>query len=119
MEPDESLYMILWEFYIQTGSESRFEQVYGSDGDWVRLFERAKGYIGTELHRDSEDKRRYVTMDFWASQQAYESFRERWSEEYEMLDRTCESLIEREAPLGSFLRLGGSKRPGRHSGRRA
>lgn len=109
MENVDSLYVILWEFHIKSGSESRFEQVYGPEGDWARFFKQGEGYVATELIRDVKNPRRYVTMDYWVSRTAHESFRERWMDEYKRLDAQCESLTEREMPLGSFVAVGRSQ----------
>lgn len=92
----------IWEFLVKAGSESRFEQVYGSDGDWVRLFRRGVGHLSTDLYRDAKTARRYVTVDRWGSLPAYEAFRRQFAEEHMLLDEACESLTEKETPLGSF-----------------
>lgn len=105
-EPARFPYVIAWEFHVKAGLESRFEETYGPDGAWARLFARGEGYLGTQLHRDVRQKGRYVTLDCWASQAAYESFRERWNAAYQALDVECESLTERETALGSFLSVG-------------
>jgi heme-degrading monooxygenase HmoA len=96
---------VIWEFQVKGGSEARFEQFYGPHGDWVRLFELGKGYRGTVLLRDAENKRRYLTLDFWASQAASKTFRRRHSKPYRTLERQGELLTERETPLGSFTSL--------------
>ena len=57
-------FLLIWEFSVRSGSERQFEEVYGPDGAWMRLFRTAKGYLRTELHRDSNDPRRYLTFDF-------------------------------------------------------
>jgi len=98
-------YLVLWEFRPRTGSEVRFEQTYGSDGLWARLFKNGEGYIATELNRDLKDPGRYITLDFWTSRKAYDSFRATHSAEYEAIDRQCESLTEYEKQLGAFERL--------------
>ena len=66
--------MILWEFEVKEGREEEFERMYGSKGDWARLFATGAGYRGTKLYRDAEKKGRYVTRDEWESKEAYERF---------------------------------------------
>jgi len=41
----------------------------------VRLFRKTKGYLHMELHRDTADPRRYVTIDSRVSQEVFEAFR--------------------------------------------
>jgi len=95
-------YVTVWEFLVKPGSENTFEQVYGPEGDWVRLFRRAEGHVTTELYRDTKTARRYLTVDCWVSLVAYEAFRRQFAEEHKLLDAACESLTEKETPLGAF-----------------
>ncbi len=106
----DSAYLIIWEMRVRHGSEAQFEQIYGADGPWVRLFRRAKGYLRTELCRDAEQPQRYLVTDYWTAPAAYQAFRERWNREYTLLDESCRSLTEHEAPLGSFLHVGHPRR---------
>jgi heme-degrading monooxygenase HmoA len=99
-------YVIIWEFYVRPGMEERFEQVYGPWGDWARLFHEGEGYIATELNRDLKNKKRYVTLDFWTSAEAYEGFRKKYLAEYKAMDEKCGELTEREVELGTFIRIG-------------
>jgi heme-degrading monooxygenase HmoA len=102
MEHDQALYLILWEFHVKDGLESRFEEIYGPEGAWAKFFRRGDGYAGTELLRDVQRKGRYVTLDYWVSQAAYETFREQHLAEYKAIDLECESLTFAETPLGSY-----------------
>lgn len=97
-------YLIVWEFRVRTGMEKRFEAAYGSDGAWARLFQKAKGYVGTELNRDTQDPQRFVTLDFWMSRGAYETFREQHLAEYKTIDERCAAMTENEAEVGKFER---------------
>ena len=65
--------------------------------------------MGTQLHRDVRKKGRYLTLDFWVSEAAYETFRQHYVAEYRALDKQCEPLTEQEILLGSFLCKGGLK----------
>ncbi len=99
-------YLVMWEFMVKPGMEARFEQVYGSAGDWARLFRQDKNYLGTELNRECEGSRRYITLDFWTSEQAYEKFRAQHLGEYQAIDQQCESLTESECQLATLVRAG-------------
>ena len=105
------MYVIIWEFRTKREREGEFERVYGPEGEWAEFFRRGEGYLGTELLRDIATRGRYVTIDRWTSQAAYDAFRGRNLSEYETIDRRCESLTEHEAHIGSFpAMLGGEKR---------
>jgi heme-degrading monooxygenase HmoA len=90
------LFLTLWEFEVKSGCEELFEQVYGPEGEWVRLFRRDARYRGTRLLREAGRERVYVTMDMWESRQAYEEFREKYATEYAAIDGNCAGLTEAE-----------------------
>lgn len=96
------MYVIIWEYRAKEGRESAFEQIYGPAGEWIGLFQHGDGYLGTDLLRDTDTPRRYVTIDRWVSSTAYEAFRRQWKSDYEALDARCEPLTEHEALLGTF-----------------
>ena len=98
-------YLIMWEFRVRPGMEKRFEKIYGSDGDWARLFIQDESYFGTDLIHSLNGERTYITLDFWKSRQAYDEFRKRHLAKYEVLDQQCEDLTESEREIGRFVRV--------------
>jgi heme-degrading monooxygenase HmoA len=104
-KPGEWGYLIIWEFQVRAGMEQGFERVYGSDGDWARLFIQDESYFGTHLVRSLNHERTYVTLDFWRSQPAYDKFRKRHFVKYTALDQKCEDLTESERKIGEFGRV--------------
>jgi heme-degrading monooxygenase HmoA len=95
-------YVIVWEFRIRQDAEAEFIEKYGPDGSWARFFRSRKGYIRTELVRDVADPRRFLTLDYWQSENEFKRFREQNRAEYERLDKEFEKLTETETRLGSF-----------------
>jgi heme-degrading monooxygenase HmoA len=95
-------YVIVWEFRPRPGAETRFEEAYGHEGVWAKLFQQAEGFLGTALLRDGKDRRRFLTIDSWVSKQAYEAFRAAYQSAYQSLDGECESLTESENEIGKF-----------------
>ena len=100
-------YLIIWEFQIRPGMETRFEQVYGPRGLWSEFFAAGKGYVGTELVRNTKTSSSYLTLDFWTSRSAYLSFREENRQRYSEIDAECEAMTSREVEVGSFERATG------------
>ena len=98
-------YIYLWRFVVRPGSEAAFEAAYGPDGEWVRLFREADGYLGTWLLRDQAAPYTYLTVDRWASREAWESFRAARSADWEAIDRRCQALTEREEEIGRHEEL--------------
>ena len=85
---------------------AEFEKIYGANGAWADLFHKQKGYIGTELLHDPQDRERYITIDRWNSRRAYESFLSQWKKEYDVLDKRCEEVTMQEFMLGKWETIG-------------
>jgi hypothetical protein len=93
---------ILWEYSVPHENIAEFERHYDSSGTWVIFFRRASAYHGTVLLRDAETPGRYLTLDHWASFDAYQSFCTEHEAEYRRIDAMCESLTSSERRLGLF-----------------
>lgn len=96
------MYVIIWEFIAKKRCKEKFEPAYGPEGEWVKLFRHGKGFISTQLLRDTSSKHRYLTIDQWKSESAYTTFRHRYSREYQQLDERFSTLTEYEALIGTF-----------------
>ena len=95
-------YVIVWEFRTKAGKEAEFIEKYGPEGVWARFFRQSEGYIRTELVNDVTDHLRFLTLDYWKSQEAFKAFRKQNLAEYERLDKEFEGLTEQETRLGAF-----------------
>src|SRR3984957_5014988 len=95
-------YVIVWEFRVQEARKEEFVQKYGPEGAWARFFLGSAGYIRTELVRDVAVDFRYLTLDYWKSEEEFKRFREQNLAEYERLDKEFEGLTESETRLGGF-----------------
>jgi heme-degrading monooxygenase HmoA len=100
------VYVRIWEFQAQPGKENEFENVYGPDGEWVKLFQKSKYFVRTELYRDIENDGRYVTVDYFASQAGFQAFLKEFRDAYDALDRRCEAVCASEKRMGSFSSVG-------------
>jgi ribosomal-protein-alanine acetyltransferase len=96
--------VIIWEFHVKPGNARAFEKTYSPGGRWVEFLRRSEDYIRTELIRDREKPRRYLTIDVWRSRQAYAEFKEKHRAEYRATDKKCQSLNRSERLVGEFLR---------------
>ena len=92
----------IWEFVACPDRIEDFERHYSASGPWAELFRKNAGYNGTQLLRDAESPRRYLTIDRWDSVASYTAMRQRAANEYEALDRTCEAFTENERNVGVF-----------------
>jgi heme-degrading monooxygenase HmoA len=97
-----AVWIAVWEFQVRPESIAEFERAYGPDGPWAQLFRRSSAYLGTELLRDTDRAGRYLTIDRWASRDAFQQFKQQYAGEYAALDRALEKLTEGEALVGDF-----------------
>lgn len=95
-------YAYVWEYLVRPEHVTEFEAAYGRSGDWARLFRQAAGYLGTELHRDRADPRRFLTIDYWQTFSDWKRLRAEFGDEFEALDRRCEKLTDHELEIGRF-----------------
>lgn len=100
----EKEFVIVWKFRVRSGKRREFERVYGPKGAWAKFFRSGNGYIRTELVRDLKTPRRYLTLDFWGTREAYLRFRKENRAEYHAIDQKCLSLTEGEVLIGEFQR---------------
>ena len=96
------MFVRIWLYSVEEPNRARFEQAYGGDGDWARLFARDDSYFGTELLRGEPG--RYMTIDRWRDESGWRRFLERHGEAYRALDRDCEALTADEVEIGDFTR---------------
>jgi hypothetical protein len=97
-------FLVIWQFQVREGMETRFEKIYGPRGDWVQLFARDSAYVTTELVHGL-NSRSYLTLDSWTSETAYNAFRKQHRAEYRTLDLKCEGMTENEQEIGRFVRV--------------
>ena len=86
------VFIRVWEYEVPAEQSDAFLVAYGSGGDWVQLFRRGRGYVGTELYRGTDTADRFVTVDRWTDAAAWHAFLEEWGEAYNALDTRLAGL---------------------------
>jgi heme-degrading monooxygenase HmoA len=99
------MWQIVWEFRVATESREEFERIYGSEGEWAKLFRRSEHFRGTALLRDPVVAGRYLTIDAWSNAEAFDRFKTEFAADYKALDARCEPLTEYEMKIGGFYSL--------------
>ena len=99
---DSSQYVIVWEFWVKQGRVTEFIEKYGPRGAWARFFRSSMGYIRTELVKDVAADHRFLTLDYWQTEEEFNRFRQQNLAEYERLDKEFRGLTEKEVRLGAF-----------------
>ena len=95
-------FITVWQFDVKPEFTSRFEEIYGAEGEWARLFRSSGEYDGTLLVRDMDNPRRFLTIDRWTTRESLRQFKQDHHSEYQALDQRCETLTELETFRGDF-----------------
>ena len=96
------MFVVVWKFDIAEEKIAAFEDAYGPQGAWAQLFGTSPDYQGTEFLRDAYIPGSYLTIDRWASEDAFRAFRKDHDAEYEELDRSSDSLTSQETRIGAY-----------------
>ena len=96
------MFVVVWQFEIAEEKVAAFEAAYGPEGEWAQLFRTSPDYLGTELLRDAYVPGSYLTIDRWASEDAFRAFRKDHDAAYEAVDRSCDELTSRENRIGAY-----------------
>jgi heme-degrading monooxygenase HmoA len=96
------MFVVIWQFEIAEEKVAAFEAAYSSTGIWAKLFAVSPDYRGTELLRDAYVAGNYLTIDRWATEEAFRAFRKQHDADYETLDRACDELTLTETRVGAY-----------------
>jgi hypothetical protein len=96
------MYAYVWSYVVRPEYVGSFRAAYGPKGEWVQLFRRDREYLRTDLLSNHGDPTRFMTIDFWSSREAFQSFRVRYSDEFNALDDRLAELTVEELHLGDF-----------------
>ena len=96
------MFVVVWQFEISEEKIAAFEAAYSPQGAWAQLFAASPEYRDTELLRDAYVSGNYLTIDRWASEEAFRSFRKDHDAEYEALDRASDDLTGGETRIGAY-----------------
>lgn len=94
------MYVIVWTYDVTPGAAPDFVEVYGPEGAWAQLFRRAPGFHSVELFRDGDG--RYLTLDRWTTEAAFEAFQAAHGEAYRALDVELAGLTLGQTRIGGF-----------------
>jgi hypothetical protein len=89
----------VWEYDVVPSARAEFEQAYGPDGAWARLFASSGGFRGTELFASSTSPDRYLTIDRFDDAADWDDLQAAKSEEYRRLDAELEHLTTKQREL--------------------
>ena len=95
----------VWEYAVAEDSVGDFEREYGADGAWARLFASSSGFEGTDLFVSLSRPGRYLTVDRFTDEAAWDRFQAEHRDAYLRLDAETEGLaVDERALIGPDLR---------------
>ena len=94
------VFVRVFQYSAAPGKSAEFEKAYGADGDWVPLFAKSDGYIGSTLER--AEGNRYRTQDVWRSAADFTAFLSANQRAYDDLERQHAPLKLTEEHCGHF-----------------
>lgn len=65
------MFQVIWELQVKFKDKDKFEKFYDPKGEWVRFFQKAKGYEGTEVLESGEGDNTFLVIDEWESEEAF------------------------------------------------
>jgi len=90
------------EFVVKEEARGQFELAYGPGGAWSKLFARCPGFRGTTVLRDTENLRRYLTIDIWDTLAQREQMLAEHKAEYSDLEAAFADWTESRTEVGIF-----------------
>jgi uncharacterized membrane-anchored protein YitT (DUF2179 family)/quinol monooxygenase YgiN len=90
------MHVVAWRFEVNPDHLDEFKKEYGPDGSWAKLFQRADGYLKTDLLPSTTNPIEFTTVDYWGSKEAFDKFKATYQEDYERLDKQFARLTTRE-----------------------
>jgi len=93
---------VFWRYRVHPMQARAFEEAYGPQGPWARLFAKHPGFRRVRLFKHRVDAQVYLTIDVWDSKAAWDEFRREHRDEYHQLDKQLALLKLEEHMLGFY-----------------
>ena len=89
-------------FVLREECRGQFELAYGPGGAWGELFAQSPGFRGITLLRDTENPRRYLTIEVWDTVEEREQVLDERRDEYAALAAALADWTESRSELGTY-----------------
>lgn len=95
------IYMV-WQYKVAPDKQAEFEQYYGADGSWAKLFGQTTGFVSTTLIHHTTEPMTYMTLDQWSDELSFRRFMHEHKAAYDTLDAQCEGITIEEKYMGTY-----------------
>lgn len=80
------MYQVIWELRVKFKDKDKFEKFYDPKGEWVRFFQKANGYGGTDVLESGEGDNTFLVIDEWESEEAFNACIENRKADFALLE---------------------------------
>ena len=96
------MFVAVWKYEVKEESIEKFEDLYGQNGKWVKLFKENAGYLMTEFVASLSDNSVYITIDKWESNHHYQNYLDKNKNKILEIDVEGEEFTLNETKIGWF-----------------
>jgi len=96
------MFVAVWKYEVKEESIKKFEDLYGQEGKWVKLFNENAGYLVTEFIKNIYQPYVYITIDKWESRYHYQNYLDKNENKIMEIDAEGEDLTLNEDKIGWF-----------------
>ena len=80
------MFQVIWELKVKFKEREKLEAFYDPKGEWVKFFNRAKGYEGTEVLESGEGDNVFLVIDQWESEEAFNEYVKSRKADFQLLE---------------------------------
>jgi len=96
------MFIVVWKYTVSREKRDAFQNAYGKNGIWSKLFSTSDKYQGALLHQSMEEANTYFIIDQWVSQADYDHFMLNHNDTYQKISKLLEHLYDKEEKTGAF-----------------
>ena len=96
------MFVAIWKYEVKEDSIKKFEDLYGQEGKWVKLFKENAGYLMTEFIKNMTQPYVYITIDKWETYTHYQNYLNKNKINIDKIDAEGEEFTENETKIGWF-----------------
>ena len=96
------IHAFIWEYEVRSEQVEAFALAYGPRGEWAEYFSGCPQYLRTRLFQDAQVPTRFITIDYFETREARETFVAAHQAAFDRLDAKWEAATIAERKLGEF-----------------
>ena len=86
------MYQVIWELKVKYKDIDKFDRFYDAKGEWVKFFNKAKGYEGTDVLESGEGDNIFLVIDEWQSEEDFNTFIQSHKADYALLEEKANAV---------------------------